>query len=77
MSEKFSYEYPENASPSSQATGMSEFSPAGGGIEYTVDASNIQGNTARHIHSGKQGERPVIVTLLKNESIRNWLYNCR
>jgi hypothetical protein len=72
LSEKFSYEYPENASPSSQATGMSEFTPAGGGIEYTVDASNIQGVTARHIHSGKQGENgPVIVTLLKNESSTN------
>jgi len=26
----------------SQATGISEFTAAGGGIEYTVDASNIQ-----------------------------------
>jgi hypothetical protein len=45
---------------------MSEFTAAGGGIEYTADASNIQGVTAGHIHSGKEGENgPVIVTLLK------------
>jgi hypothetical protein len=55
-----------------QATGMSEFTAAGSGIEYAVDASNIQGVTAWHIHSGKQGENgPVIVTLLKNESPAN------
>ena len=41
----------------SQATGMSEFTAAGGGIEYAVDASNIQGVTAEHIHNGKQGEK--------------------
>jgi CHRD domain len=56
----------------SQATGMSEFTAEGGGIEYAVDASNIRGVTAGHIHSGKQGESgPVIVTLLKNESPAN------
>ena len=56
----------------SQATGMSEFTAAGGGIEYAVDASNIQGVTAEHIHSGKQVENgPVIVTLLRNESPAN------
>ena len=30
----------------SEATGMSELTAAGGGIEYAVDASNIQGVTA-------------------------------
>jgi hypothetical protein len=56
----------------SQATCMSEFTAAGGGIEYTVDASNIQGVTAEHIYSGKRGEKgPVIVTLLKNGSPTN------
>ena len=30
----------------SQATGMSESTAAGGGIEYAIDASNIQGVTA-------------------------------
>jgi hypothetical protein len=52
----------------SQATGLSEFTAAGGGIEYTVDALNIQGVTPGHIHSGEQGEDGrVIMTLLKNE----------
>src|SRR5918993_3277854 len=56
----------------SQATGISESTAAGGGIEYAIDASNIQGVTAGHIHSGKQGENgPVIVTLLKDESPAN------
>jgi hypothetical protein len=56
----------------SQATGMSEFTAAGGGIEYASDASNIQGVTAGHIHSSKQCENgPMIVTLLKNESPAN------
>ena len=51
---------------------MSEFTAAGGGIEYAVDASNIQGVTGGHIHSGKEGKNgPVIVTLLKNESPAN------
>jgi hypothetical protein len=40
----------------SQATDMSEFTAAGGGIEYAIDASNIQGVTAGHIHSSKEGE---------------------
>jgi hypothetical protein len=31
----------EVPSTNSQATGMSEFTAAGGGIEYAVDASNI------------------------------------
>jgi hypothetical protein len=44
----------------SQATGMSEFTAAGGGLEYAVDASNIQGVTAGHIHSGKEGETDLI-----------------
>ena len=45
----------------SQATGMSDLTAAGGGIEYTVDASNIQGITAGHIHSGKQGENGPVM----------------
>jgi hypothetical protein len=45
---------------------MSEFTAAGGGIEHTADASNIQRVTAGDIHSGKEGKNgPVIVTLLK------------
>ncbi len=53
----------------SQATGMSEFIALGDGVGYTVMASEIQGVTEGHIHSGKQGENgPVVVTLFKNDS---------
>ena len=40
----------------SQPTGMSEFTAAGGGIEYAVDASNVQGVTAG-AHSQRQTGR--------------------
>jgi CHRD domain len=40
----------------SQATGMAEFTVMGDSVEYTVNASGMQGVTAGHIHSGKQGE---------------------
>lgn len=53
----------------SQATGMAEFTVMGDSVEYTVNASGMQGVTAGHIHSGKQGENgPVVVTLFKNDS---------
>lgn len=56
----------------SQATGIAEFTVIGESVEYTVNASDIQGVTAGHIHSGKQGENgPVGITLLKNESPAN------
>ena len=56
----------------SQATGMAEFTVMGDNVEYTVNASNMQGVTAGHIHSGKQGENgPVVVTLFKNDSPTN------
>lgn len=56
----------------SQATGMAEFTVIGDSVGYTVNASNMQGVTAGHIHSGKQGENgPVVVTLFKNESPSN------
>jgi hypothetical protein len=56
----------------SQATGMAEFTVMGDSVEYTVNASNIQGVTAGHIHSGKQGENgPVVVTLFSNDSPTN------
>jgi CHRD domain len=56
----------------SQATGMAEFTVMGESEEYTVNASNMQGVTAGHIHSGKQGENgPVVVTLFKNDSPSN------
>jgi CHRD domain len=56
----------------SQATGMAEFIVMGDSVGYTVNASNMQGVTAGHIHSGKQGENgPVVVTLFKNDSPTN------
>jgi hypothetical protein len=56
----------------SQATGMAEFIVMGDSVGYTVNASNMQGVTAGHIHSGKQGENgPVVVTLFKNDSPSN------
>src|SRR5215216_1437504 len=56
----------------SQATGMAEFTVTGESAEYSVNASNIQGVTAGHIHSGKQGENgPIVVTLFKNDSPTN------
>ena len=56
----------------SQATGMAEVTVTGESAEYSVNATNIQGVTAGHIHSGKQGENgPIVVTLFKNESPTN------
>jgi hypothetical protein len=56
----------------SQATGIAEFTVMGDSVGYTVNASNMQGVTAGHIHSGKQGENgPVVVTLFKNDSPSN------
>jgi hypothetical protein len=56
----------------SQATGMAEFQVVGQSIEFTVNASDIQGVTAGHIHAGKQGENgPIIATLFENDSPTN------
>jgi hypothetical protein len=56
----------------SQATGMADFIITGENAEYSVNASNIQGVTAGHIHSGGQGENgPIVVTLFKNDSPTN------
>ena len=57
----------------SQATGMAEVTVMGeSAAEYSVNATNIQGVTAGHIHSGKQGENgPIVVTLFKNDSPTN------
>jgi hypothetical protein len=56
----------------SQATGMADFTMMGDSVEYTVNASGMQGVTAGHIHSGKQGENgPVVVTLFKNDTPTN------
>jgi hypothetical protein len=57
----------------SQATGMAEFTPMGtDSVMYSVNATNIQGATAGHIHSGKPGENgPIVVTLFKYDSPMN------
>ena len=56
----------------SQATGMAEFTVVGQTIEYTVNASNIQGVTGGHIYLGKPGENGfILATLFKNDSPTN------
>ena len=56
----------------SQATGMAEVTVTGNNARYSVNATNMQGVTAGHIHSGGQGENgPIVVTLFKNESPTN------
>jgi hypothetical protein len=53
-----------------QATGIAEFTLMGmESVNYTVNASNIQGVTAGHIHLGKPGENgPVVITLFKYDT---------
>ena len=57
----------------SQALGSAEFTPMGSdSVMYNVNATNIQGVTAGHIHSGQQGENgPIVVTLFKYDSPMN------
>lgn len=56
----------------SQATGSAEFTVAGQSIEYTVNASNIQGATAGHLYLGTPGENGLIIaTLFENDSPTN------
>jgi CHRD domain len=56
-----------------QATGAAEFTLMGmDSVNYTVNASNIQGATAGHIHLGKPGENgPVVITLFKYDTPMN------
>lgn len=55
------------------ATGVAEITPLGAdSIAYSVNATNIEGVTAGHIHLGKQGEDgPVVVTLFNYDSPMN------
>ncbi|MBA3749361.1 MAG: CHRD domain-containing protein [Nitrosopumilus sp.] len=56
----------------SKATGMAEFTPTGESVSYTVNATDIQGVTAGHIHSGEEGKNgEVVVTLFKFDSAQN------
>ena len=53
-----------------KATGTAEFNSMGtDSVTYSINATNIQGVTMGHIHSGKQGENgPIVVTLFKYSS---------
>ena len=57
------------------ATGMADISPytiAGDSITYSVNATNIEGVTAGHIHYGKQGENgPIVFTMFKYDPPRD------
>ena len=58
-----------------KATGMTEFTPVmpnNETVDFDVNATNIQGVTHGHIHSGVQGENgPVVVTLFNFTSAQN------
>ena len=56
-----------------EAIGMAEFIPMGmDSIAYSVNATNIQGATAGHIHLGAKGENgPIVVTLFKYDTPMN------
>ena len=56
-----------------EATGVAEIIPIGPDtIAYSVNATNIEGATAGHVHLGKEGENgPVVVTLFKYDSPTN------
>ncbi len=56
-----------------EATGVAEFVPLGmDSISYSVNATNIEGATAGHIHLGAKGENgPIVVTLFKYDTPMN------
>ena len=58
-----------------QATGMAEFTPVmpnNETVDFNVNATNIQGVTQGHIHSGALGENgPVVVTLFNFTTAQN------
>jgi hypothetical protein len=56
-----------------EATGTAVFIPMGmDSVDYSVNATNIQGATAGHIHLGAKGENgPVVVTLFKYDTPMN------
>ena len=53
-----------------EATGVAEFIVGGtDSIPYTINATNIEGATAGHVHLGAKGENgPVVVTLFKYDT---------
>jgi hypothetical protein len=56
-----------------EATGVAEFTPMGmDSIGYSINATNIEGATAGHVHQGAKGENgPVVVTLFKYDTPMN------
>jgi hypothetical protein len=56
-----------------EATGIAEFTPMGmDSIGYNLNATNIEGATAGHVHLGAKGENgPVVVTLFKYDTPMN------
>jgi CHRD domain len=56
-----------------EATGAAEFIVGGtDSIPYTINATNIEGATAGHVHLGAKGENgPVVVTLFKYDTPMN------
>jgi CHRD domain len=56
-----------------EATGVAEFIVGGtDSVAYSVNASNIEGATAGHVHLGAKGENgPVVITLFKYDTPMN------
>ena len=55
-----------------EATGVIEISLMPDSVGYSINATNIDGVTAGHVHLGKKGENgPVVVTLFKYDSPMN------
>ena len=69
----------EEVSPvETNATGMADISAytvAGDSIIYNVNATNIKGVTAGHIHFGKSGENgPMVFTMFKYDPPRDGVW---
>jgi hypothetical protein len=55
-----------------QAVGIADFAPSENSVGYTINATEIEGTTAGHVHFGIEGENgPIIVTLFKYDTPQN------
>lgn len=55
-----------------QATGIADFTVGGDNVDYTINATDVEGVTAGHIHYGIEGENgPVVATLFDFDSPRS------
>jgi hypothetical protein len=55
-----------------EATGVAEITPRVDSIAYSINATNIEGVTASHIHFGAKDENgPIVVTLFKYDTPMN------